>query len=52
MLKPTKSNECKNTKQYYSIAKICFYIIVFNIVVRLDLWVSIAGLIVLLPYLL
>lgn len=52
MSKPTKNLDGKEVKQYYGIAKICFFIMVFNIVVRLDLWVSIAGLIVLLPYLL
>lgn len=52
MSKPTKKTDAKHLKHYYGIAKICFYILVFNIVVRLDLWVSIAGVIVLLPYLL
>ncbi|OCG32820.1 hypothetical protein A9G29_05280 [Gilliamella sp. Fer2-1] len=52
MSKPTKKTDAKHLKHYYGIAKICFYIMVFNIVVRLDLWVSIAGMIVLLPYLL
>jgi hypothetical protein len=52
MSKPTKKTDAKHLKHYYGIAKICFFIMVFNIVVRLDLWVSIAGMIVLLPYLL
>lgn len=52
MSKPTKKTDAKHLKHYYGIAKICFYILVFNIVVRLNLWVSIAGVIVLLPYLL
>lgn len=48
----TKKSDVKHLKQYYGIAKICFYIMVFNIVVRIDLWISIAGMIFLLPYLL
>lgn len=52
MSKPTKNLDGKEVKQYYGIAKICFYIIIFNIIVRLDLWVSFAGMIILLPYLL
>lgn len=48
----TKKSDVKHLKQYYGIAKICFYIMVFNIVVRIDLWISIAGVIVLIPYLL
>lgn len=52
MSKTTKKPDVKDLKQYYGIAKICFFIMVFNIVVRLDLWVSIAGLIIILPYLL
>ncbi|MCO6545508.1 MAG: hypothetical protein J6583_10905 [Gilliamella sp.] len=47
-----KKSDGKALKQYYGIAKICFYIMVFNIVVRIDLWISIAGVIVLMPYLL